>query len=62
MVKCPHYGYEGSFKLVRNPWRFRFYEVKMISCPKCRGIFNYYRGTSPRGKASEFVVRVKPRG
>ena len=65
MVKCPHCGYEAGesgFKQLRGPWRFRFYTVKLLECPKCRGAFNHYYGASPRtGKASEFTIRVKPR-
>ena len=60
MVKCPYCGFEGEFKVERS-WRFRFYEVRRLSCPRCGGVFNHYRGTSPRGKLSEFVIRVKPR-
>ena len=59
MVKCLHCGYEAElseFKLLREPWKFRFYEVKMLSCPKCKGVFNYYAGKSPRsGKMSNFM-------
>jgi len=65
MVRCPFCGYEADvsrFKLLRDPWRFRFYEVKMLECPKCRGIFNYYYGVSPRtGKVSEYVIKIRPR-
>ena len=63
-VKCPYCGYEASvagFKLVKGPWRFRFYAVKMLECPRCNGVFNYYSGVSPKGKRSEFVIRVRPR-
>ena len=61
MVKCPFCGYEGEFS-VEKKWRFRFYEVSRIQCPRCKGIFNYYSGVSPRtGKKSEFIIRVKPR-
>jgi len=60
MVKCPYCGYEGEFRLVKT-WKFRFYEVKMFSCPKCRGIFNYYSGVSSTGRRSEFVIRLRPR-
>jgi transposase len=59
MAKCPYCGYEGGFKELRNPWNFRFYAVKRLQCPKCKGIFNLYSGVSPRGKKSEFVIRVK---
>ncbi|MEM1793268.1 MAG: hypothetical protein QW794_06375 [Thermosphaera sp.] len=64
MVKCPFCGFEADanrFKLLREPWRFRFYEVEMLECPRCRKVFNYYEGTSPRGKHSSFTIRVKPR-
>jgi len=66
MVKCPFCGYEADingFKMLRDPWRFRFYIVKMVECPRCHGVFNYYYGVSPKGgKVSEFVIRVRPRG
>jgi len=65
VIKCPHCGFEADisqFKLLREPWRFGFYEVKMLECPKCHGVFNYYHGVSPRiGRVCEFVVRIKPR-
>jgi len=65
MVKCPFCGYEANvsqFKPLREPWKFRFYTVRMLECPRCHGVFNYYKGVSPRrGKVSEFVIRVKPR-
>ncbi|MEM1703793.1 MAG: hypothetical protein QXQ31_07040, partial [Zestosphaera sp.] len=57
-------GFESSlenFKKLREPWRFRFYEVKMLECPKCKGVFNYYKGFSPRGKHTIFVIKVRPR-
>jgi transposase-like protein len=66
MVKCPYCGYEAEvdkFKLVRKPWKFRFYTVRMLECPKCHRIFNYYYGISPRKKkAIEFTIKVRPRG
>jgi Zn-finger nucleic acid-binding protein len=61
LVKCPYCGYGGEFKLIKT-WRFRFYEVERLECPRCQGVFNHYQGTSPRGKKSEFVIRIKPRG
>ncbi len=64
VIKCPFCGFEAdvsSFKLLREPWRFRFYEVRMLKCPRCRNVFNYYEGTSPRGRHTVFVVKVKPR-
>ena len=58
MVKCPYCGHEGRFKRLKG-WRFRFYRVEMLLCPKCGRHFNYYKGTSPRtGKVTEFVVRL----
>jgi len=65
MVKCPFCGYEAElpgFKLLRNPWKFRFYEAKMLEHPKYHNIFNYYYGVSPRGKHSEFVIKIRPKG
>ncbi|MEM1832480.1 MAG: hypothetical protein QXJ97_13240 [Desulfurococcaceae archaeon] len=64
MVKCPFCGFELSledFKKLREPWRFRFYEVRMLECPKCKGVFNYYEGFSPRGKRSSFTIKLKAR-
>jgi len=64
MVRCPFCGYEtdvSQFKLLRDPWRFRFYEVKMLECPKCHEVFNYYSGVSSKGKKSEFTIRIKLR-
>ncbi|MEM0240920.1 MAG: hypothetical protein QXP29_05610 [Candidatus Nezhaarchaeales archaeon] len=63
MVKCPYCGFNGEvavFKLLREPWRFRFYEVRRLECPKCHGVFNYYEGLSPKGKHSAFVIKVRP--
>ena len=65
VVKCPYCGFEAdvnSFKLLREPWRFRFYTVRMLECPRCHKVFNYYFGISPRsGKRSEYVIRIKPK-
>ena len=58
MVKCPYRGFEGGFKPLKA---CRFYDVKRFQCPKCNGMFNYYYGVSPRGKVSEFVIRVSLR-
>jgi hypothetical protein len=33
--------------------------LKDWRAPKCRGRFNHYYGASPRGKTSEFIIRVK---
>ncbi|MEM4889431.1 MAG: hypothetical protein QXJ64_08350 [Thermosphaera sp.] len=64
MVKYSFCGFEyglDGFKQVRESWRFRFYEVKMLECPKCKGVFNYYEGVSPRGKQSSFTIKVRSR-
>jgi len=53
-------GYEGQFK-VHKKWRFRFYDVERLECPRCGGVFNHYYGVSPVGKKSEYIIRVKPR-
>jgi hypothetical protein len=60
VVKCPYCGFEGEFKILKT-WKFRFYNVKKLQCPKCMGILNHYYGASPRGEVSEFVIRVSPR-
>jgi uncharacterized C2H2 Zn-finger protein len=60
-IKCPYCGLEGEFRALKT-WKFRFYDVEMLVCPKCKGVFNHYYGVSPSsGKRSEFVIRVKPR-
>lgn len=58
MVKCPYCGYEGEFRVLKT-WKFRFYEAKRMECPKCHGVFNHYQGVSPKGRKSEFVIKVK---
>ena len=60
MVKCPYCGYEGEFRVLKT-WRFRFYNVSRMECLRCQGVFNYYQGVSPKGKRSEFVIRVRPK-
>ena len=62
-MKCPFCGYEASeskFEALRGPWRFNFYTVKRLKCPKCGGVFNYYSGESPKtGKHTEFTIRIR---
>ena len=60
MVRCLLRGCDGGLNPLKT-WKFRFYEVKCLECPKCHGVFNHYQGLSPAGKRSEFVIRVKPR-
>lgn len=64
MVQCPYCNFSGDierFKSVRGSWRFRFYEVHYIICPKCGGRFYFFSGRSPMGKQYEFVMRIKPK-
>jgi len=65
VVKCPLCNYEADvseFKLLRDPWNFRFCIVKMPECPKCHNAFNYYYyGVSSTGKKSEYMIKVRPR-
>jgi uncharacterized Zn finger protein len=57
VAKCPYCGFEGESKLLKT-WKFRFYDVRRLRCPKCGGVFNHYYGISPRtGKVSEFVIK-----
>lgn len=59
MIKCPYCNFEGEFREIRAPWKFRFYTVKLLQCPKCQRIFNYYYGVSPKtGKISKFTIRL----
>jgi len=60
MVRCPLCNKDFQAEPLKT-WRFRFYQVKRFQCPKCGGIFNLYSGVSPKGKRSEFTIRVKPR-
>jgi hypothetical protein len=50
LVRSPYCGCDGGLNPLKT-WKFRFY-----------GVFNHYPGTSPRGKKSEFVIRIKHRG
>jgi uncharacterized Zn finger protein len=60
-IKCPYCGFEGGFEALKT-WKYRFYDVKMLQCSKCGGIFNHYYGVSPRtGEVSKFVIRIRPR-
>lgn len=64
MVKCSFCGFEsaeGLFKQLHEPWRYRLYTVRMLECPKYKGVFNHYGGISPGGLKSEFMIKVKPK-
>jgi hypothetical protein len=60
IVKCSFCSGEFQAQPLKT-WRFRFYSVERLQCPKCNGIFNHYAGVSPKGRKSEFMIRVKPR-
>ncbi|MEM1703000.1 MAG: hypothetical protein QXQ31_02975 [Zestosphaera sp.] len=63
-VRHPFHSFESSvrsIKLLRQPWRFRFYEVRALECPGRNGVFNYYEGSSLRGKHSVFAIRMRPK-
>ena len=55
MVKCPFCGYENSFIMLKT-WKYRWYDVKRLQCPKCNKIFNHYSGKTPTGKTVEFTI------
>ena len=59
MVKCPFCNGEFQAQPLKA-WRFRFYDVEMLECPKCRNAFNHYHGVSPADRGSEFVIRIRP--
>ncbi|MEM4958823.1 MAG: hypothetical protein QXX12_02995 [Nanopusillaceae archaeon] len=59
VVKCPFCGLEAdanSFKPLRRPWGFKFYEVRILEYPGYKNVFNYYEGVSP--KASSFTIKM----
>jgi len=58
MVKCPYCNSEEGFEELKS-WKLKFYDVKMLRCSKCNGIFNLYSGISSKGKRTEFVMKVK---
>jgi len=60
VVRCPYCGYEGEHRLLKT-WRFGFYDVRMLECPRCGGKFNHYVGVTSKGRHSEFVIRIRPR-
>jgi len=60
MVKCPYYGFEGESKLLKM-WEFSSYSAKMLECPNCRRVFNYYHGISPKTKKEISFIKIKPR-
>jgi hypothetical protein len=60
MVKCPFCGGEVQAQPLKV-WRFRFYSVERLQCPRCSGVFNHYLGVNPKGRKSEFAIRVRPK-
>ena len=64
MIKCPYCGFTGDlkdFKLLRDSWKFSFYTVRRLECPKCHGIFQYYQGETKSKKNIEFTIKIKPK-
>ncbi len=65
IAECSFCGYEDDVSdsiFPIEPWRFRFYMVKMLERPRYHKVFNYYQGISPRGgKIPLFVFRIKLR-
>ena len=59
-LKCPYCGFEGKFNVLKM-WKYGFYDVSRLKCPKCGGRFNYYIGVTSKGKRSEFVIRGRPK-
>ena len=58
MVKCPYCGFEGEFKLLKT-WRFGFYDVSMLKCPKYGDRFRWQ--VDPSGRYKSYVLRVGSR-
>lgn len=63
MVECPFCKYVDDldrFALLRDPWKYRFYMVHYLKCPKCNGQFYYFTGIGRFGKHHEFTMKRKP--
>jgi len=61
MLRCPYYGYNCEFKLIKA-WKSKFYDAIMLQRLKYGETFNHYYGISPRiDRVPEFVIRVSPR-
>jgi uncharacterized Zn finger protein len=41
LVKCPFCGLERGFESLKS-WKSRFYDVRMLRCPRCGGRFDHY--------------------
>jgi len=59
-MKCPYCGAESGFETLKT-WKYRWYNVTLYKCGKCNNIFRYYNGVSPKGKHSEFIIRIGKR-
>mgnify|MGYP000648559725 CR=1 FL=1 len=61
MVKYSYRCYEGVFREVRIPRKFKSYRVNiMLELLRCHDVFNYHYGISSEdGKVSEPIIRVK---
>ena len=60
MVERLYYSCEEDFKPSRT-WKFKFYNVEILKCPKYEERFSYYLDVSPRGRRSKFVIKIKPK-
>jgi len=61
IVRCPFCGYEAEldgFKLLKEPWEFSFYTVRMLECPRCRNVFSYYSGISPPVRSLSTLLKL----
>jgi hypothetical protein len=54
-MKCPFCRNEFESK-PKNTWKFRFYEVKYYTCPKCKKGINVY---SAPGKKTWTIPKMK---
>ena len=55
VVKCPYCEYEGGFKLLKT-WRYRWWNVYLYECPRCKGRFRWQ--VDPEGKRKSYVMRI----
>jgi len=57
---CRYKTSENGFKLIWEPWGFKFYTVKMLEYFKCHNIFNHYYSMNPKiDRISEFMIRIR---
>lgn len=49
VVKCPHCGFEGEFKLIKT-WKYSWWNVYFYECSKCSAHFASYVDSETREK------------